>query len=410
MMKRKWFVPFMATALMVTVGSFGVHAQETAGTEMQPQEIVIETVDDLLTFASGVNDGSMFGYAGQTVLLDADLDLEGVDWEPIGNMNDFENFSTVFMGTFDGQGHTISNLTYENEGNITGAGLFGISFGMIQNLNMDNSLVTVKGLDAGDNQAVGIIVGYNMGGMITGCSVSNSSITGLNCVAAVAGGSGGSVTDCTVTDCTVTILGDNDFTDGLKQCDVAECGGLVVGGAFGGTVSNCTASGKIIAEGNEPVGLGGIAGCLEMMDDVTGNTVEVEITTVNGGHAIGGLCGYAGTHSDLERIQNEMGVAISQYPGKIHDCVVNATITAPGATHVGGLIGTNLYFFGEETAWDAYDCNVKAEINGAVTPGALAGRAEGSSFENCTYEVAIDGETTDVEIGTTDVMYESLDQ
>ena len=158
MMKRKWFVPFMATALMVTVGSFGVHAQETAGTEMQPQEIVIETVDDLLTFASGVNDGSMFGYAGQTVLLDADLDLEGVDWEPIGNMNDFENFSTVFMGTFDGQGHTISNLTYENEGNITGAGLFGISFGMIQNLNMDNCAVTVKGLDAGDSQAIGIIV------------------------------------------------------------------------------------------------------------------------------------------------------------------------------------------------------------------------------------------------------------
>jgi len=70
------------------------------------------------------------------------------------------------------------------------------------------------------------------------------------------------------------IIGDNDFTDGLKQCDVAECGGLVVGGAFGGTVSRCTASGRIIAEGNEPVGLGGIAGCLEMMNDASDNTVD----------------------------------------------------------------------------------------------------------------------------------------
>ena len=77
---------------------------------------------------------------------------------------------------------------------------------------------------------------------------------------------------------------------------------------------------------------------------------------------------------------------------------------------MGGLIGTNLYFFGEETAWDAYDCSVTASITGAVTPGALAGRAENCSFENCAYTVEIDGESTDIEIGTTEVMYESLDQ
>ena len=398
-MTKKWFALLVAMALLCSpMGA------------AEAQEVVISSVEDLLNFAASVNDGSTFGYAGQTILLDADLDLDGVTWEPIGNMSDMENFSTVFMGTFDGQGHTISNLTYETEESMTGAGLFGISFGIVQNLKMDHFTVAVSGLEPGDSQAVGIIVGYNMGGMITGCSVSDSSITGLNCVAAIAGGSGGIVTDCTATDCTVTILGDNDFTEGLKQCDIAECGGLIVGGAFGGTVSNCTASGKIIAEGNEPVGLGGIAGCLEMMNDVTGNTADVEIVTVNGGHAIGGLCGYAGTHSNFERVLNETGVEITEYPGKIHDCTVNATITAPGATHVGGLIGTNLYFFGEETVWNAYDCNVMAEINGAVTPGALAGRAENCTFENCTYTVTIDGASAEAEIGTTEVMYESLDQ
>ena len=382
----------------------------TTEAESESQETVIKTVDDLLAFASSVNDGSMYGYAGQTILLDADLDLEGVSWEPIGNLSDAENYSTVFMGTFDGQGHTISNMRYENEGNLIGAGLFGISLGTIQNLKMDHSVVAVEGLDAGDSQAFGIIVGYNMGGTVTGCSVSSSSVSGLNCVGAVAGGSGGIITDCTVTDCTVTIIGDNEFTDGIKQCDEAECGGLVAGGAFGGTVSGCTASGKIIAEGNEPVGLGGIAGCLEMMSEVKDNKADVEITTTKGGHAIGGLCGYAGTHSDAEKMMQETGVEVTEYPALIHDCEVEAVLNVNGATHVGGLIGSNLYFFGEETIWNASNCTVKAEINGAVTPGALFGRAENCESSDCTYEVTSDGETLENETGETAVMYESLDQ
>ena len=68
---------------------------------------------------------------------------------------------------------------------------------------------------------------------------------------------------------------------------------------------------KIIAEGNEPVGLGGIAGCLEMMDEVADNMADVEIVTTRGGHAIGGLCGYAGTHSDAEKVMEWGGVEVN---------------------------------------------------------------------------------------------------
>ena len=77
---------------------------------------------------------------------------------------------------------------------------------------------------------------------------------------------------------------------------------------------------------------------------------------------------------------------------------------------MGDLIDTNLFFFGEETVWNAFDCTVTARINGAVTPGALAGRAENCTFENCAYTVEIDGNAAEAEIGTTEVMYESLDQ
>ena len=101
---------------------------------------------------------------------------------------------------------------------------------------------------------------------------------------------------------------------------------------------------------------------------------------------------------------------MTEYPSLIHNCEVEAVINANGATHVGGMIGTNLYFFGEETTWNAYDCDVKAEIIGAVTPGALFGRAENCEYSDCSYEVTLDGETLQNEVGETDVMYESLDQ
>ncbi len=35
------------------------------------------------------------------------------------------------------------------------------------------------------------------------------------------------------------------------------------------------------------------------------------------------------------------------------------------AAHVGGLIGTGLYYYGEETAFRIVDCTVNREITGA---------------------------------------------
>ena len=50
------------------------------------------------------------------------------------------------------------------------------------------------------------------------------------------------------------------------------------------------------------------------------------------------------------------------------------------------------------------------EIVGAVTPGAVAGRAEHSVIESCNAAVTLDGEALTDEIGKTDKMYESADQ
>ena len=251
-----------------------------SGTEEDP--FIIEDTEDLLVFAASVNDGSMYGYSGMTVMLTSDIDLEGVVWTPIGNLNDMEGYSTMFSGIFDG-------------------------------------------------------------------------------------------------------------------------------GSFGGTIDNCTASGTVEATGNEPVGMGGIGGCLEMMDSITNCIADVTIVSAKGGHAIGGLCGYAGTHS-VSDVAGEEGIFITNYPSVVENCHVTVAMDIPGATHVGGLIGTGLYYFGEETAFDVTNCSVSGTIDGAVTPGALFGRAEGCSFDSCEANITADGEALTEMIGTTDKMYESADQ
>ena len=404
---RKTLSLLCALAMLLACLSIPALAEEAAfaggsGTADDPWQI--ETVEQLAYLASTVNDGSKSGYMGASFVLTADLDMTGVEWTPIGNMNDMENHTTLFLGSFDGQGHTVSNLTYENDQFIVGAGLFGISVGEIKNVNMENAVVRCT--NAG-SMAVGSLVGYSMGS-VTGCSVTNADVLGNNCTGGLIGGDVGPVTDCSATNVTVTVIGDNDFSEGLVQCDVAECGGLLIGGGFGGSVINCTAQGTVKAEGNEPVGMGGIGGCLEMMDVISNCTADVTIVSAQGGHAIGGLCGFAGTHSNGHVAEESEGVVTTNYPGIIENCIVNVKIDAPEATHVGGLVGTGLYYYGEETAFAVSSCTVNGEIV-AVTPGALAGRAEGCTFENCTLNVTMNGEALP-EIGATDRMYESADQ
>ncbi|MBR3087203.1 MAG: hypothetical protein IKH04_12470, partial [Kiritimatiellae bacterium] len=91
----------------------------------------IGTAEELIAFAKSVTDGSKGGYAGQTVVLTADIDCKDVEWTPIGTMNldDMSDYSCMFQGVFDGQGHTISNVTFDADYPICGAGIIGMNLG-----------------------------------------------------------------------------------------------------------------------------------------------------------------------------------------------------------------------------------------------------------------------------------------
>ena len=77
----------------------------------QSSKISITTVDELLQFAKAVDNGEYDDKTDAVVSLDADLDLTGVAWKPIGSVFDSDgNLLHYFSGKFYGNGHTISNL------------------------------------------------------------------------------------------------------------------------------------------------------------------------------------------------------------------------------------------------------------------------------------------------------------
>lgn len=120
------------------------------------------TAEQVAGLAELVDDGVTF--EGKTVRLGFDIDLADKVFEPIGSYRN----DKAFMGTFDGQGHTISNLSQNTwaldngyyYGDL-GLGLFGlVEDATIKNLVMDGASIS------GESAIVGIVAGCAYGDMV----------------------------------------------------------------------------------------------------------------------------------------------------------------------------------------------------------------------------------------------------
>ncbi len=217
----------------------------------RPDSVVqIGSVTEFIEFANAVKENP-HGCMGITYKLTADLDFEGRVIEPVGYIQlDYDNkgtffdeFENNFMGTFDGQGHTIKNLTVRYQRNsLRGgnhyppAGLFaGLSrFGTIKNLNIENC--TVEPAD-GLFLRIGTLVGECYG-TVDNCHIINSSVHGESIV----GGLAGEILNTgTVTNCTVDAVVKGQQGTGLLT------------GENRGTIENCTVKGKVTGYRN-PLG------------------------------------------------------------------------------------------------------------------------------------------------------------
>ncbi len=133
---------------------------------------LITTPAELAWVAEQVNSRTEY-FEGKTILLMNDIDLSGSYWTPVGNVTAYP--TVTFKGTFDGQNHTISNLTASDDAaGYAAAGLFGSILGTVKN-------VTLKDVNIRSTHYAGAVVGYSSmnGAIIENCHVDGGTITSV---------------------------------------------------------------------------------------------------------------------------------------------------------------------------------------------------------------------------------------
>lgn len=137
-------------------------------------EFTLTTAEQLAGFAKLVDDGNTF--SSKTVKVGKDLDLAGLPFNPIGHSSNGKSFN----GTFDGQGHTISNLyeqsdlnAWQYEGEYYG--LFAYTNGAtIKNVTIADAYIS-----SGRNEAAGV-VGNAVDTTFSDITISNTTLIAYN--------------------------------------------------------------------------------------------------------------------------------------------------------------------------------------------------------------------------------------
>ena len=171
-------------------------------------------------------------------MLTADIDLDGIAWTPIGNVNN------KYSGTFDGQGYSITNFNYTATGDNNG--LFGyINNAIVKNFSISGTLTSTFSKNGVVGAADGAAV---VSGIHSALTINVSDFKGHT--GGIVGGDGGGVTH--------TLLVENcEYSGTLTHSGLGDCQAGILGYAYAGGVRNCVFSGTIIGENSK---YGGILG------------------------------------------------------------------------------------------------------------------------------------------------------
>ena len=271
----------------------------------------INSVSELLALAEKCSVDSWS--RGKTVILQQDLSLEEVDWEPIPS----------FSGTFRGNGHTVRDL--ELTGSWAPAGLFAIveEGALVQDLTVQGVVVP-----SGTKETMGGLAGINRG-------------TLLNCqfIGAVSGTSevGG-------------LVGRNESTGTLSRCTSrsivngkSKTGGIV--GSNEGSVSSCTNVGAVNTEYQDnTLNLDGLSA--ELLSKIR-QYMGVDSTLTNNAPTDTG--GIAGSNTGMilsctntgavgyAHLGYNVGGIVGRTDGMVSGCINQGSIL--GRKDVGGIAG-----------------------------------------------------------------------
>ena len=250
-MKKKIVSLALVLALCLSLLPMTAFAEGEEEKAPTPEDLIIETEADLKKFAEAVNAGEYDGQTTAVVSLEADLDLNGTSWVPIGsNFDNQGNLQHYFGGKFYGNGHTIRNVDFSKcYGEYPSVGFFSEIYGA------EVSSLTIQGkLD-----------------------VSNSGYVYFGTVAGVAA-------DSTISDC----VSDVSFTDTDKYINgtVALCGY-----AINSTIEYCQNKGDFsVMKDTSQFWMGGIAGLAENSTvQYCANTGDMTSRTPSSGGIVGQL-------------------------------------------------------------------------------------------------------------------------
>lgn len=314
-MKKKLLSLLLALCLVMALVPMTAFAEENE----QSSKTSITTVDELLEFAKAVDNGEYDDKTDAVVSLDADLDLTGVAWTPIGSV--FAADGTLlhyFSGKFYGNGHTIYNLDFsENYGKTEYP-----SFGFFSEVyGAEISGLTIQGkLNVSNSGYVyfGTVAGVAADSKISDCA-SNVSFTDtdkyINGTVALCG----YAINSTIEYC--QNKGDFSITQDVTSFQM----GGIVGLAQNSTVQYCANTGDLTSW--TPC-TGGIVGQLIQNSKVincysTGKIVPLGKGTTD----FGGIAGTVGTGTEIRHCYFAGEVDLSQY-----------TATTP-YKRLGGIVG-----------------------------------------------------------------------
>lgn len=253
---------------------------------------------DLYYLAVMINDDFYSGkYTGLHYKLMEDIDMQGEQLYVIG---DNSNEIAAFSGTFDGNGHKISNFYITDEvynqemfarEYLPYVGLFGYAVAtidgnnniipsVIKNLTLEDYKVQVHPASAGEGAYVGSVLGWGIGVEVINCKANTGK------------------------DGYITVVNDNN--------QIVNAGGLVgrLQAAYAdtqnGTVSHAafisSSSANVFLEGTgSPHSMGGVVGHIVSADESAIAYVVNSYSTgsVNGGMHSGGIAGTLGRYSSV---------------------------------------------------------------------------------------------------------------
>jgi len=340
----KLVLPFDVNYPELTANKFNGH-----GTKESPY--LITSLDELVLMADSVNNNNNFNinvgpnlptvsrtFENKYFRLENDIDMSGYNFEPIG-----QDYRHRFNGEFDGNGHTLKNLTVST--GLNGyAGLFGYAdtLSVIKNVRFTDADIRTNGFGCGvaaayslgkvancesvnpqvdsKSQVVGGLLGS--GYVVENCAVSGAKVSGTQgLVGALAGQVRSSISKSYAKDSYLTVS---------TAYEGAIAGGLV-GTLFIAQATDCWFAGEIDSNSTRSaMYLGGIAGvCFN--------------STIERCFSVARIMGYGQPSKN--------GGVTGYLMGTLRDCYSAGTVQCRSSYNTGGITGTVEKYQLEDGQW-----------------------------------------------------------